>query len=492
MDTSVPAGAVQRGNLVRAIMASAGRARGRPALVDARSGEALGYPALLDGMARAVRRLRDERVRAGDPVMLRGSNSLDFAMALLGVIAAGAVAMPVNPDLTPAELERLRRHADARLSLTADGPVDGTSRLPLDVWRGGQSAGLAETGEDPEAGALLIYTSGTTGAPKGVMLTHGALLANVRRASDRLGLDGSHTTLAVLPLFHTFALVSDVLPMLVQGGTAVIAPTFDVTTLADLGAYVRGHGVRSFSAVPLAIELLTRLGVDLRGGDLRFVVSGAAPLSEATRTAFGESQGLPIVPAYGMTESCCFCTISRRDAVVPGSCGVPVVEMRVLDDADADCPTGVAGELVIRGPEVIRRGYHKDDRPCYVGDGWFRTGDVGRMDAGGNVFITGRKKSMVVRGGEKVYLGDIDVCLKRHPSVADAVTVGVLDVEPERVVAFVVPREAATSATDLEAWLRGEVGRSRAPDEIRFVERIPYTRTGKARLAELAARARQT
>lgn len=491
MDTSVPPHTTPCGSLVRAITASAGRARGRPALVDARSGEALGYPALLDGMARAARRLRDAGVRVGDPVMLRGTNSLDFAVAVLGAIAAGAVAMPVNPDLTPTELERLRRHADARVALTADGPVDGTSRLPLDVWRSGPSTDLAETGDDPEAGALLIYTSGTTGAPKGVMLTHGALLANVSRAVARLGLDASHTTLAVLPLFHTFALVSDVLPMLVSGGTAVVAPAFDVTTLADLGAHVRGYGVRSFSAVPLAIELLTRLGVDLRGGDLRFVVSGAAPLSEATRTAFVESQGLPIVPAYGMTESCCFCAISRPDAVVPGSCGIPVVELRVLDDTDADCPAGTAGELVIRGPEVLRHGYHRDDRPCYVGSGWFRTGDIGRVDLGGNLYITGRKKSMVVRGGEKVYLGDLDVCLKRHPSVADAVTVGVLDVEPERVVAFVVPKGGAISTADIEAWLRGEVGRSRAPDEVRFVERIPYTRTGKARLAELAERARR-
>lgn len=459
------------------------------ALVDARSEETLTYAGLHAAVARVHALLEREGAGLGEAVLLRGANSLDFAVALIGTILAGRIALPLSTDLRPEEIARVRDHAGARLALTEAPDVPGVRRLPLEAWR--EACAASPAAPPSGAGALLIYTSGTTGNPKGVLLPHGALAANVRTAVAWLRYGPEHRTLAILPLFHTFSLVSDLLPMLLVGGTCVIAPNFDVQTLASLPATLARWGIRSFSAVPLIFELLRRMRVPLRGGSLAFCISGAAPLAEATRLGFRDVHGVPILPAYGMTEACCFCSISPPDAIVPGSAGVPVVELRVLDDQDLDVPAGVVGELVIRGPNVIRDGYYRDDRPVYVRDGWLRTGDLGRLDASGNLFLTGRKKNMVIRGGEKVYLADIDEVLRRHAGVADAVTVGLLDPLPERIVSFVVPAQAGCDTTEVARWLRSQLGDRRSPDEVRTLEAIPYTRTGKARLAALQTLARQ-
>ncbi len=457
------------------------------ALADARTQERLDYAALDGALRRVAGLLEAHGVGPGEPVLLRASNSLDLAVCLLGILRAGRISLPTSPDLLAEELVRVRDHAGVRLAITDGLEIDGLPRLPLTAWRDAAEADPC----DPGPGALLIYTSGTTGRPKGVLLPQAALAANVGTAADCFGYGPAHRTLALLPLFHTFALVSDVLPMLRVGGAAVIGPGFDPLALGNLATDVARWGIASFSGVPLMFELLRRMRVRLGGGSLRFCVSGAAPLGEATRLGFLEACGVPILPAYGMTEGCCFCSISRPGAVVPGSAGVPVVEVRVLDERDADVAPGAVGEIVLRGRSVIRGGYYRDDRPAYVHDGWLRTGDLGRLDEGANLHITGRKKTMVIRGGEKIYLGDIDDVLRSHADVADAATVGLFDREPERVVSFVVPSTSECDPARLSRWLRERLGARRAPDEIRTLEAIPYTRSGKARLAELQALASQ-
>jgi acyl-CoA synthetase (AMP-forming)/AMP-acid ligase II len=242
----------------------------------------------------------------------------------------------------------------------------------------------------------------------------------------------------------------------------------------------------------LILDVLTRLGCRLGGGAMRFCVSGAAPLSEPVRERFAEAYGFPIIPAYGLTETTCFCTISPHDAVVPGSAGVPAgIEVRVVSETGAELPPGEIGEIAVRGPSVMAGGYYKGPRDCYLDAGpqaegtWFRTGDLGRLDEAGYIFLTGRKKNMVIRGGEKIYLEDIDRCLADCPGVSDSATIR-LGGDVERIVCFVVPAaEAPASPHQVLDFIAGRLGRSRQPDRVELRDSIARTATNKVRLGEL-------
>lgn len=475
---------------------------GRPALIDASTGAVVTYGALGERLAAFGERLAASQVQPGEVVMLAGGNSVDMAVALLGAMVYGAIANPVNPALADAEVRTIAEHAGARV-LFADAEQApawpslaerNVLRLPLRLGAGDLGRPASITEPTPEGGALLIYTSGTTGKPKGVLLRHRNIVANVATAIDRLGLTADHRTLVILPLFHTFAFISDLCSMLFCGGAAVVESIFDITRLKQLERSVRELGVRSFSAVPLMFELMMRFEIDLRTEALRFCVSGAAPLRPETVAAFHDRYGVPIIPAYGMTETTCFATISPPSAVVPGSCGVPAgCEVRVADDGGADVARGDIGELLVSGPSVIEGGYFRDDRPCYADpEGrWLRTGDLARQDERGYVFIVGRKKNMVIRGGEKVYLEDIDRILAGLSGVLDCASVGVSQDDVDRIVTFVVADPSRSLArAEIFSALRDAVGEAKCPDVVTFVESIPRTATNKVRLGELQRMAR--
>jgi len=467
-----------------------------PALVEAATGLELSHGQLARRLGQVAALLQRDGVRPGEVVTLVGGNSLDMVLMLLGSMAYGAVANPLNPALTAKEMETLLRHSGSRHVYAERAVALDAPSVEVHELSAYRPLPAASAGGDvrPESGALLIYTSGTTGKPKGVLLSHGNLVANVRTAIDWFHLDERHRTLCLLPLFHTFGPVSDVLPMLFSGGAAVIAPVFDVSRLRLVEQAIDQYQVQSFSAVPLMFDLCLRLGVRL-GRSLRYGVSGAAPLHPKTIASFAETYGVPIIPAYGMTEMTCFCTISPPDAVVPGSAGVPArMQVRVVDEHGRDLPRGEIGELVTRGDNVMRGGYFRDDRTCYLDpEGtWFLTGDLGRVDERGYVFITGRKKNMVIRGGEKVYLEDLDRCLAQLAGVADTATVGVSAGSVEKMVCFVV-REVGHALEEgaVMGHLRAELGDAKSPDRVVFCASIPRTPTNKVKIAELQAQARE-
>jgi long-chain acyl-CoA synthetase len=471
----------------------------RTALITAAGGRELSYAELGERIENVAAYLAAHAVAQGDVVTLVANNSLDSAVFMVAAMCAGRIVNPISPATTPSQLGALLAHSRSRLILAEDGwsPPANVS-VPCRALPHGLVTGLPRAPQPQisgRSGVLLVYTSGTLGAPKGVLLSHRNLLGNVATALEHLPFGESHRTLTLLPLFHTFALVSDLLTMLLSGGACVVSDSFDIQKLGQVESALAEHAINSFSAAPLMFDLMLKLDVKMRASDLRFCVAGAAPLSAALVAAFNDRYGVPIIPCFGMTETTCFATISPALAVRPGSCGKAVgCEIRVVDAGGADVVDGATGELVIRGDSVMAGGYFRDEREAYVdGEGvWLRSGDLGYRDADGYLFIVGRAKNMIIRGGEKVYLEELDTALARMSGVLDVASVGVTHGNFEKIVTFVVVEAGQQlECAAIMSYARELVGEAKLPDVVTFCERIPRTPSNKVRMAELKARAQE-
>lgn len=477
------------------------RHRDRTLLVEPSTGEEVSYLSFGHSLTQVARLLKREGVTKGDVVTLVSDNSIDLATMIYGIIASGAIAKPLNPSLTPVEMLNLINHSGSKL-IFADGVAAPSGfhgkSLGISTYRDVRPFPADEVSAEAiveDDGALLIYTSGTTGHPKGVLLSQRNLAANTLTAIEKFRLDRTHVKACVLPLFHTFGFISDLSAAIVCGGKVVILPTFDITRLKDLAAATHEHRVNSFSAVPLIFELLVRLGCDLNRDSMKFCISGAAPLSERVAVDFRRKYGFPIIPAYGLTESTCFCTISPMDGIVDSAIGKPAdMEIKVISDSDNELWAGERGELIIKGESVMRGGYFRNPEKCYAdAEGyWFRTGDLGYFDGEGYFFITGRKKNMAIHGGEKVYLEDIDHCLQALDAVAESATVRVEDKGGDKIACFIVlNRDGLLGAREIMSYLKENLGGYKYPDVIVFQESIPRTATNKVKVGELQLRAKQ-
>ncbi len=464
-----------------------------PCLIDWSNGEEITYREFGEHLGRVANLLDSEGIREGDIVTLIADNSLDMALMFYGVIVYGAVAKPLNPRLTQLEMTNLLRHSGSRLVFVDReldlGDFDGR-RLPVAAYRQYDSSGdpLSKT-FSAETGAELIYTSGTTGTPKGVLLSHRNIVHNVCNAIETLKLDKTHTKLCLLPLFHNFAFISDLSAGLFCGAKVVITSGFDVTRLASLEQAIEQHKVNSFSAVPLMFELFVRFNCQINAPSMKFCISGAAPLKEKVALAFLERYGFPIIPAYGLTESTCFCTICPPENLVFRSIGRPHAnQIKIISDQGEELGPGEVGELIIKG-ESVMHGYHfRSNVTCFLDDEntWLQTGDLGYFDENGFFYINGRKKNMVIRGGEKVYLEDMDVALSELPGVAESASVPFEEAEIEKIACVVVlePRAKLTSF-EIMAYIRERMGQYKCPDLIIFQDKIPRTATSKVKVGEI-------
>jgi long-chain acyl-CoA synthetase len=424
------------------------------------------------------------------------------ALSIVAGLAAGLVVCPLDHAMPPRALEALLRHSapDVVISDASAKPLPDSR--PCGVLRAeGLLAGDAQRRALPDsnAGGLLIYTSGATGHPKGVLLDERQLGANVAFARDHFGYGASAspwTSGCLLPLHHTFAIVSDLLPVLCVGGRVVILPGFTPADAGLLGDAFGRYQVSSFSAVPIVVEALLALSVPLPTS-LAFAITGAAPLLERSRARYRERHGHPVIPCYGLTESVCFATASPRCGGRPGSVGRAAgIAIRIVGEDLLPVRAGEQGEIALRGSSVVS-GYFGEGQggpePCFE-DGWLLTGDMGRLDEDGYLFVTGRRKNMLIRGGEKLYLEDLDRCLEEHAAIAEACSVQVSGLFGfERAVTFLVASGASGAGRDDEAirtFVRDRLGPVGVPDELRWTDRIPRSATGKPLRDALRTRCR--
>jgi long-chain acyl-CoA synthetase len=341
-----------------------------------------------------------------------------------------------------------------------------------------------------------MYTSGTTGAPKGVLLSHHNLLANARNISTEHRLGADDRVLASLPLYHINGLVVTLLAPLHHAGSVVMTPRFSARTF---WAEAAQSACTWINVVPTIVAYLLN-GDEPRGLDLsalKFCRSASAALPADHHRAFEARFGIGIVETMGMTETAApiFSNPYESERRRVGSVGLPSgAEAKVIDREGRECAVNEAGEIVVRGEQVMG-GYYKrpeETAKAFTSDGWLRTGDLGYRDGEGFFYINGRSKELIIKGGENIAPREIDEALLRHPGVLDAAAVGVPDpAYGQEIVAFVVPREAngagALDANELREHCLRELGRYKTPKEIRFVRELPRGPSGKVQRLKLLA-----
>ncbi|MGW1785843.1 class I adenylate-forming enzyme family protein [Streptomyces sp. NPDC002143] len=442
---------------------------------------------LLNRVRRTAHQLHDLGIGPGDVVALKLTNRVEFVLLLFAAWRLGATITPVNPSLTDIEVVRQLEDSGARLLVVEDGAETAADLATLAVGElDGQAAEWDQAPYlDSSALALLIYTSGTTGAPKGVMLDHANIDAMVEMGRVALEVGPSDRCLLILPLFHVNGIVVSVLTPLLAGADVVIAGRrFDPHSFFDL---VKQERPTFFSAVPTIYGMLAALPEDVRPdtSSLRFAVCGAAPASAELLTRFEARYGFPLVEGYGLSEGTCGSTINpvsgpRR----AGTVGLPFPgqEIRIVDADGAETAPGLDGEVVVRGPNVMR-GYlgRPQETAKVIVDGWLHTGDVGHLDDEGYLTLVGRSKDMIIRGGENIYPKEIEDVLTGDPSVLEAAVIGVPDDKwGEVVVAYVQPRPGSIVDREvLEALCARSLTGYKRPTSFVVVEAIAKNAVGK-------------
>jgi long-chain acyl-CoA synthetase len=443
--------------------------------------------------------LRELGVAPGDRVVVLMMNAPEVFISYNAIWRAGAVVTPVLFLISPPELRHILTHSEAKaavvtpetlplvraasegLDLTiivvGDAPEGTVAYSTLDA---AEPSPIVPRGDDDLA--ALLYTGGTTGRSKGVMLTHkGMWMAG---AGLYAGRDASITrTIQPLPLSHAFGLVVTIAGMHgTEHTTNILLRWFDAATWVRL---VEEHRIQASAVVPSMLTMLLQQPLEEHDlSSLRSFGSGAAPLPMALREQVRERLGVEIYEGYGLTESSAGLTANRLETNRPGSVGraIPGVEVAILDLDGKPVPTGTEGEICARGPGIMK-GYWKDEEQTAqtLRDGWLHTGDVGRMDEDGFLYIVDRMKDLIIRGGFNVYPRDVEDALLEHPDVTQAAVVGRPDDESgEEVVAVVAVRPGSTiTGEEIVAWASQRLAKYKYPREVRVLDAVPLTSVGK-------------
>ncbi len=499
--------------LTEFILAHAAETGRKPAIIDGTDGHAISYHDLAAAIASAAAGLAHHGVRRGDVIALAGPNCIEFAIAFHGAALAGAAVTPVNPLAPAAEVTRQLTNSGARWLITA-AMFEESGRAaaavaglgPDSVFVFGQAPGarsfaslldvrpvaLADPGRSPDDLAYLPYSSGTTGLPKGVMISHRSLVANLCQLRAVHQIRETDVVLAALPWFHIFGLQGCLNLALRERATIVTMPRF---APRDLLRLVERHKVTRVNVVPPMVRALATYPAvsEYDTSSLRLITSGAASLGADLARACAERLACKLNQGYGMTEigwshAWLDDAEDRLECIGPA---LPGNDCRVIDPATGrDVPSGAAGELLVRG-QANMRGYlnNREATDATVeADGFVHTGDIVVADGGGGFRIVGRLKEIIKYKGHQVAPAALEEVLLRHPAVIDAGVIGCPDAEAgELPMAFVVARQPV-SAEDLMAF----VAQQTAPHEkircLEFTDEIPRSPSGKILRRVLAHR----
>jgi len=469
-----------------------------------------------------------EGLQVGDRVAYLGKNSIEHALFYYAASKAGVVPVPLNYRLAPPEWEFIVKDAGARLLvaqphlaralepiraglssvkrfLTVGGGTPEQPDLPhLSGWESFEAFGAAGTAASPdrdvsaEADVYQMYTSGTTGRPKGAVLQHRAVAAQLHQVVMAFGGGPGDRTLIVAPLYHAAAAVAT-FSTVQMGGTLFIQEEF---VPAEVVRALAGEKIRMALLVPAMIQFCLAGVPDVAEksyDDLELIVYGASPISELILRSALEVFGCDFIQGYGMTETTAASTYlfpedhrqalaGRRELLL--SAGRPLLgtEVRIVDDEDQPLPNGRIGEVAIRGPQLMRAYWNRQEATAEaLRGGWMHTGDAGILDDDGYLYIQDRVKDMIVSGGENVYPREIEEVLFAHPTVADAAVIGIPDEKwGEAVMAFVVlqPGQQA-SAEEILAHCRGQLAGFKRPRRVAFIPELPRNPSGKVLKKEL-------
>jgi long-chain acyl-CoA synthetase len=462
---------------------------------------------LSDQARRCATGLQELGLQSGERVLIVLPNGPEVGTIYGATWRVGGVVMPVLFLLQPAEMAKIVQQGEPAVAVTSPEflgtvrqAVEGVRSVRHVVTTGPPGDVVVSFGEllrldplvepvpvDEEDLAALLFTGGTTGASKGVMLTHTNIAADAKAGVDATGVTDDDIALAALPLAHGYGMLASATGLYVKS-FGVLLKWFEPTQFLEL---IQKFSVTRLAVVPTMLQYL--LGMPLEDYDLSTltaVTSGAAPLPMEVIRQWEKRTDSIICEGYGCTEATAAMTVNRLDNRKVGSVGTPItgVEVRVVDEEDNEVPRGEAGEVVCRGP-IVMKGYwrHPEETANVLRGGWLHTGDVGRMDEDGFLYIVERMKDLIIRGGLNIYPRDVEDALTEHPAVSMAGVVGMPDeMYGEEAVAFVVRTPGVDVTEDeLLEFLVQRIGKPKRPKEVRFVDALPLTPVGKVARKEL-------
>ncbi len=495
-DVEIPDGALT-GHVLRHAATKPDRA----ALVDGPTGRTLTFAEAAGAVASLAGGLAERGFGRGDVLAIMAPNQPEYAVTLHGAAVAGGTVTPINPTYTADEVRHQLQDSGAKRLVTvapfletARAAAEGTAVVeiavigeaegatPLAEWFGAPIGQVEVDAADDVV--ALPYSSGTTGLPKGVMLTHRNLVANIAQCESVLDVGDDELALAVLPFFHIYGMQVLMNMMLNAGATVVTMPRFDLEEALRL---IQDLEITRFYAVPPIVLALARHPVvdqyDL--STLRTVLSGAAPLGADLAAEATARIGCEVVQGYGMTELSPVSHATPEGRFKPGSCGlaVPNTECRIVNESGADRDIGEEGELWIRGP-LVMKGYLNNPEATAATideDGWLHTGDVAIVDDEGHYFIVDRVKELIKYKGFQVAPAELEALLLTHPGIADIAVVGIPDEECGEIPkAFVVIKPGqSVAAGDVIEFTAGKVANYKQVRIVEFVDEIPKSASGK-------------
>ena len=486
-------------NLSRNLSETAVRYAERPAI--RMDDYVLTYAALDDAASRAASLLRDRGLRPGDRVGLMLPNVPAFAVIYYGALRAGGVVVPMNPLLKSREVEYYLGNSGAKLLLAwhdvASEAELGAKAARVQFQRvvPGEFEQLVDSfepavdvvGRDDDDTAVILYTSGTTGKPKGAELTHGGLDQN-QAVSGRtlLNIGPLDVVMGCLPLFHVFGMTVGLNLAVAGGACLTLIPRFDPRKALEV---IGRDKVTIFEGVPTMYSAM--LGERDRSqsqydvSSLRLCVSGGAALPVEVLRGFEDALGCIVLEGYGLSETSPVASFNHPDKErKAGSIGTPImgVQMRVVDGSGEVLRPGEIGEIEIRGPNVMKGYWGKPEATAAaMRDGWFSTGDLGRMDEDGYFYIVDRKKDLIIRGGYNVYPREVEEVLYEHPAVAEAAVIGIPhgSLGEEIGAAVELKTGAHPAPEELVAFVKERLAAYKYPRHVWVVDALPRTATGK-------------
>ncbi|MCP5029011.1 MAG: long-chain fatty acid--CoA ligase [Actinomycetia bacterium] len=461
-------------------------------------GTEIPYVALADRVRSVAALLARRGVTVGNRVVFCGLNRVEQIETLFACAHLGAILVPINNRLTSGEVAHQLTDCRPTVAVAADGfdqlliEAGATDVIEVESrdWKSARPEEPPGRGR-LERDCLLVYTSGTTGVPKGAVITQSGLLFTVLNGMAHEQFTRSSVVVAVLPFFHVGGQNIQVLPCLYAGGTVVILDRFDPARTLELLARYRATHIVMVPAVMDAV-IAHPAFAETELGSLTGIACGSSVVPEASITPFLD-RDVPAVQVYGATETGpTSIVLAHAESHRIGSCGKAAMhtELRVVDSEGNDLATGLIGEIWLRGPNLFTHYWEQAEATAEVFvDGWYRTGDVGYLDAEGYVFVTGRQREVIVSGGENIYPAEVERILGLHPHVVEVAVVGEPDPRwGEMPVAYLVATAGVDEAavqSDLLEWCETQLAKFKRPRRWVFRSDLPKTALGKVKKHEL-------
>ncbi|MEH6937098.1 long-chain fatty acid--CoA ligase [Bacillus sp. JJ664] len=458
-------------------------------------GESSTYDELILQTNRFANELINRNIKKDDKVAILLGNSPEFIQAYLAVLKLGAIAVPLNPAFTEHELIYIINDANVKLVFAKQEQQDKLLSVKSSCPKCGHVISIEQVNQQiishdsyimPELSendpAVILYTSGTTGNPKGAVITHHNIIENVNDFSSMIELHESDKMIAVLPMFHSFCLTICVNMILLNGATTIIVPKFNPIELVDI---TKNEKATLIAAVPTIYNVLDQLA-NVTPEDftsLRACISGGSSIPIELLESLQEKFKINMLEGYGLSETSPVLTFNPYGGLCkPGSVGVdlPSVKTKIFNEKGEEALVGEIGEVVAKGPNVMKGYYNKvEETEKAFNNGWFKTGDLGKKDEDGYLFLLDRKKDVIITNGYNVYPREIEEQLYKHPNIIEAAVVGKPDIVVGEIVCAYLVVNQDLKEEEIKNFCHKYLIHYKVPKQIYFMNELPKNSTGK-------------